>query len=160
MDTLRKWENDGNLELEFNQTDIQIQWLVPREDQYTLAPLLQRLVHYNKVKKEKIEAMINYAFDTERCKHNQILNYFGEKNKEKCGSCNAKECDLKKPTKKRQIEIKNKIIEELKKGEMSFKELDQSISDYSTFEIGECIRSLLNSKELLLTNMDKLKLNL
>ncbi len=43
---------------------------------------------------------------------------------------------------------------------MSFKELDQSISDYSTFEIGECIRSLLNSKELLLTNMDKLKLNL
>jgi len=160
LDSLRKWENEGNLELEYNQTDIQIQWLVPREDQYTLAPLLRRLDHHNKIKKEKIEAMINYAFDTERCKHSQILNYFGEKNKGKCGTCNARECDLKKLTKKRQIEISNKIIKELEKGEMSLKDLDQSISDYSTFEIGECIRSLLNSKELLLTNMDKLKLNL
>jgi len=100
LQSLRKWENEGNLELEYNQTDIQIQWLVPREDQYTLAPLFLRLVHQNKVKIEKIEAMINYAFDTERCKHNQILNYFGEKNKGKCGTCNAQECDLKKPNKK------------------------------------------------------------
>ena len=58
------------------------------------------------------------------------------------------------------IEIRNRIMEELKKGEMSLKELDQSISDYSTFEIGEAIRFLLNSKDLLLTNMDKLKLNI
>ena len=36
--TLKKWHNDGNLLLDYAQTDIQIQWLVPREDQYTLAP--------------------------------------------------------------------------------------------------------------------------
>jgi ATP-dependent DNA helicase RecQ len=96
LKSLRKWENEENLELEYNQTDIQIQWLVPREDQYTLAPLLQRLTHHNKVKKEKIEAMINYAFNTERCKHYQILSYFGEKYKGKCGNCNALECNSKK----------------------------------------------------------------
>ena len=160
LKSLRKWENEGNLELEYNQTDIQIQWLVPREDQYTLAPLLQRLTHNNKVIIGKIEAMINYAFNTERCKHDQILNYFGEKYKGKCCNCNALECNSKKVTKKDKIEIRNRIIEELKKDEMSLKELDQSISDYSTFEIGEAIRFLLNSNDLLLTNMDKLKLNI
>lgn len=66
----------------------------------------------------------------------------------------------KKLAKKDKIEIRNRIIEELKKGEMNLKELDQSISDYSTFEIGEAIKFLLNSKDLLLTNMDKLKLNI
>ena len=70
------------------------------------------------------------------------------------------ECNSKKVTKKDKIEIRNRIIEELKKDEMSLKELDQSISDYSTFEIGEAIRFLLNSNDLLLTNMDKLKLNI
>ena len=67
---------------------------------------------------------------------------------------------FKKSNKKDKIEIRNRIIEELKKDEMSLKELDQSISDYSTFEIGEAIRFLLNSNDLLLTNMDKLKLNI
>ena len=104
--------------------------------------------------------MINYAFNTERCKHDQILSYFGEKYKGKCGNCNALECNSKKVAKKDKIEIRNRIIEELKKGEMNLKELDQSISDYSTFEIGEAIKFLLNSKDLLLTNMDKLKLNI
>ena len=40
--TLEKWHNDGNLLLDYAQTDMQIQWLAPREDQYTLSPLLQR----------------------------------------------------------------------------------------------------------------------
>ena len=59
-----------------------------------------------------------------------------------------------------QIELKNRIAEELQNGSMSLKELDQSIADYTTFEIGETIRLLLNSKELLLTDTNKLKLNI
>ena len=59
-----------------------------------------------------------------------------------------------------QIEIKNRIAEELQNGAMSLKELDQSIADYTTFEIGETIRLLLNSKELHLTDTNKLKLNI
>jgi len=43
---------------------------------------------------------------------------------------------------------------------MSLKELDQSIADFTTFEIVETIRMQLNSKELLLTDTNKLKLNI
>ena len=160
IQSLERWHKEGNLVLDYAQTDIQIQWLVPREDQYTLAPLLKRLEQHHKVKKEKIEAMITFAFSTDTCKQKQILSYFGEHAAEKCGRCNALECLPKKQVKAVQIEIKNRITEELQNESMSLKELDQSIADFTTFEIGETIRLLLNSKELLLTDTNKLKLNI
>ena len=157
---LEQWHKEGNLVLDYAQTDIQIQWLVPREDQYTLAPLLKRLEQHHQVKKEKIEAMISFAFSTASCKQKQILAYFGEHTTEKCGRCNALECLPKKQVKTVQIEIKNRIVAELQNGARSLKELDQSIADYTTFEIGESIRMQLSTKELLLTNTNKLKLNI
>ena len=160
IQALKQWHKEGNLVLDYAQTDIQIQWLVPREDQYTLAPLLKRLEQHQKVKKEKIEAMITFAFSTDTCKQKQILSYFGEHATEKCGRCNALECLPEKQAKAVQIEIKNRIAGELQNGSMSLKELDQSIADYTTLEIGETIRLLLNSKELLLTDTNKLKLNI
>jgi superfamily II DNA helicase RecQ len=104
--------------------------------------------------------MISFAFSTETCKQKQILAYFGEHTTENCGRCNALECLPKKQVKTVQIEIKNRIVAELQNGARSLKELDQSIADYTTFEIGESIRMQLSTKELLLTNTNKLKLNI
>lgn len=160
IQALKQLHKEGNLILDYAQTDIQIQWLVPREDQYTLAPILKRLEQHHQVKKEKIEAMITFAFSTDRCKQKQILSYFGEHTFKKCGQCNALECLPKKQVKTAQIQIKNRIVEELQNGAMSLKELNQSIADFTTFEIGETIRMQLNSKELLLTDTNKLKLNM
>jgi superfamily II DNA helicase RecQ len=104
--------------------------------------------------------MISFAFSTETCKQKQILAYFGEHTTENCGRCNALECLPKKQVKTVQIEIKNRIAAELQNGARSLKELDQSIADYTTFEIGESIRMQLSTKELLLTDTNKLKLNI
>ena len=124
--TLEKWHNDGNLLLNYAQTDMQIQWLAPREDQFTLSPLLKRLDRYTQVKKDKIEAVIAYAYSTNDCKQKQILNYFGEKSKEKCKQCNASEC----LSPKHNVEsiIREIIIEKLQINKMSLKDLDQSIA--------------------------------
>ena len=93
---LQKWHNEGKLLFDYAETDMQIQWLTPREDQYTLFPLLQRLERYTQIKKDKTESIISYAYSTEVCKQRQILNYFGENSKEKCKKCNASECLTKK----------------------------------------------------------------
>jgi ATP-dependent DNA helicase RecQ len=155
--TLEKWHNDGNLLLNYAQTDMQIQWLAPREDQFTLSPLLQRLDRYTRVKKDKIEAVIAYAYSTNDCKQKQILNYFGEKSKEKCKQCNASEC----LSPKHNVEsiIREIIIEKLQINKMSLKDLDQSIADYTTFEIGESVRLLLENNDVILTTDNKLKIN-
>jgi len=42
---------------------------------------------------------------------------------------------------------------------MSLKDLDQSIADYTTFEIGECVRLLLENNDVILTTDNKLKIN-
>ena len=104
--------------------------------------------------------MIAYAYSTDVCKQKQILTYFGEKNTQNCGYCNALECLPEKQSKNVQNQIKSRILEKLQNDSMSLKELDQSIADYTTFEIGESIRLLLNSKKILLTDTNKLKLNI
>ena len=42
---------------------------------------------------------------------------------------------------------------------MSLKDLDQSIADYITFEIGESVRLLLEKNDVILTTDNKLKIN-
>ena len=42
---------------------------------------------------ERIEAIVNYAEDDEKCRSIQLLTYFGEKAKTKCGLCDV--CDNK-----------------------------------------------------------------
>ena len=153
---LKQWHGEGNIELNYAQTDIQIQWLVPREDQYTLAPLLQRLEHNQNVKKEKVEAIIEFAYSTKACKQKQILNYFGEKNTQKCMKCNALECSQTNTIDHKLLS--ELILEHIKENLISLKELDQSISDYSTFDIGESVRILLENKKVLLTKDNKLKI--
>ena len=153
---LKQWHGEGNIELNYAQTDIQIQWLVPREDQYTLAPLLQRLEQNQNVKKEKVEAIIEFAYSTKACKQKQILNYFGEKNTQKCMKCNALECSQTNTIDHKLLS--ELILEHIKENLISLKELDQSISDYSTFDIGESVRILLENKKVLLTKDNKLKI--
>ena len=156
ISALKQWHSESNIELNYAQTDIQIQWLVPREDQYTLAPLLQRLEQNQNVKKEKVEAIIEFAYSTKACKQKQILNYFGEKNTQKCMKCNALECSQTNTIDHKLLS--ELILDHIKENLVSLKELDQSISDYSTFDIGESVRILLENKKVLLTKYNKLKI--
>jgi ATP-dependent DNA helicase RecQ len=156
ISALKQWHSESNIELNYAQTDIQIQWLVPREDKYTLAPLLQRLEQNQNVKKEKVEAIIEFAYSTKACKQKQILNYFGEKNTQKCMKCNALECSQTNTIDHKLLS--ELILDHIKENLVSLKELDQSISDYSTFDIGESVRILLENKKVLLTKYNKLKI--
>ena len=156
ISALKQWHSESNIELHYAQTDIQIQWLVPREDQYTLAPLLQRLEQNQNVKKEKVEAIIEFAYSTKACKQKQILNYFGEKNTQKCMKCNALECSQTNTIDHKLLS--ELILDHIKENLVSLKELDQSISDYSTFDIRESVRILLENKKVLLTKYNKLKI--
>ncbi len=155
---LQKWHAEGNLILDYNETDIQLQWLVPREDDYTLAPLFNRLSQYNKVKKKKIEAMITYAFSNETCKQKEILNYFGEQLSKNCQQCSASDCTTPKKVKQRLLELQKIICLHLKDKEMNMRELNYSIANYTTFEVSESIRLLLNTEQIYLTKTNTLRL--
>ena len=85
-------EKQNIIKFEFINTDINLYWKVPREDQFTLNSLLKRAEEYSRQKKDKVQKMIEYAFDFNECKRNKLLNYFGESKKNVCQNCSAKSC--------------------------------------------------------------------
>ena len=71
---------------------------MPREDNYTLNPFLERTVAHNQLKVKKIAYMLDYAFERLECKRNKILRYFGEKKSGTCWQCSAKNCQKNSKT--------------------------------------------------------------
>ena len=85
-------EKQNIIKFEQVNTDINLYWKVPREDQFTLNSLLKRVEEYTHQKKNKVKKMTEYAFDLNKCKRNSILNYFGEHNENVCQNCSANSC--------------------------------------------------------------------
>ena len=89
---LKLLEQQNIIKFELINTDINLFWKAPREDQFTLNPLLKRLEEYTHQKKNKVQKMIEYAFDLNKCKRNSLLNYFGEFKENVCKNCSANSC--------------------------------------------------------------------
>ena len=89
---LKLLEKQNIIKFEQVNTDVNLYWKVPREDKFTLNSLLKKLEEYTYQKKNKIQKMIEYAFDLNKCKRNSILNYFGELNENLCQNCSANSC--------------------------------------------------------------------
>ena len=85
-------EKENIIEHKQSITDIKLYWKLPREDDYTLNPLLKRTKAHNKLRANKIKFMLDYAFEEFKCKRNKILLYFGEKKTVTCLQCSAKSC--------------------------------------------------------------------
>jgi len=101
--------------IEYHQldSDIKLYWKVPREDQYTLNPFLKRIKAHHRLKADKINTMLDYAFEKTACKRNKILRYFGEKRSAPCDKCSAKSCEKnKRPGQDVEIKIKEVLNKE------------------------------------------------
>ena len=89
---LNLMEKENIIEHQQSSTDIKLYWKLPREDDYTLNPLLKISKVHNDSKANKIKFMLDYAFEELKCKRNKILLYFGEKKTVTCLQCSAKSC--------------------------------------------------------------------
>ncbi|MUH36962.1 RecQ family ATP-dependent DNA helicase [Zobellia amurskyensis] len=95
LDQLKK---DDIITYEAHQSDLEITFLVPREDDLTINVFAKKVQEQNRVKTEKVYQMIDYIKDTKKCRSKQILEYFGEKNTKDCGICDV--CLAKQNTSK------------------------------------------------------------
>lgn len=106
------------------QSSIYLCPLTPREDQYTLKPVLDLAAKMRALKKNKIEALIEFVKDQSHCKRNAILNYFGEHKTKDCQQCSAQTCSYSLVEQK---VFKDKIISLLKTQPHSIQELKQKL---------------------------------
>ena len=74
-------------DFEHDQHDTKITFLVPREDDTTINPLVPYIELQASTKKEKIEQVLQYVANDRKCKSMQLLDYFGETSTFPCGIC-------------------------------------------------------------------------
>ena len=92
VDEFKILNKKGILEFVINEFNIDITPLTPREDQFTLRPIIELVSKIYSIKKNKIEAVIKFTKEDQLCKRNSILTYFGEEKRGTCKKCSANSC--------------------------------------------------------------------
>lgn len=148
LDELQK---RGNLHYTLLATDLQLHWQVPREDQYTLNPLLAQLKKRNSLKQQKWAAVLDYAFTANNCKQQELLHYFGESNTSPCGICSV--CSTTQKTQTPQ-QTNRQLLDVLKKGPQTLREISFAL-DCKESVLLETLHELASNQQITRTDDNK-----
>jgi ATP-dependent DNA helicase RecQ len=114
----------GLIEFSFRNKNLYITPQVPREDNYSLKPVITTARIKYTQKKEKIEKLIAFVLDNTNCKSNLILEYFGNETKVSCGQCSSLSCKTELET---ESNFESKVIKLIKQAPHSIKDLKQKL---------------------------------
>ena len=92
---LQNLEKDEIIEYHAQHSDLEITFLVPREDERTINIFAKKVKQIQQVKKDNIESILTYIKNNRVCRSSQLLHYFGETAEFNCGKCDI--CSQKKP---------------------------------------------------------------
>ncbi|SDL75186.1 ATP-dependent DNA helicase RecQ [Salinimicrobium catena] len=157
ISVLRKLHKDGIAEFEHDQHDTRVTFLLPREDEATVNPLIPYIKLQLNTKKEKIEAVLNYVANNGQCKSRQLLLYFGETDAGPCGICSVCKPSEEKLSREQMKKIYFRIVALLEEGEHSSREITEKL-DFPEAHILEVLRVLVEKEALSLTPAKKYKL--
>lgn len=158
INTLIKLERDNLISLNLKNTDAEITFIEPREDEKTINRIAGTIKHQNKLKTNQIDDVINYISDNDKCKSLQLLNYFGESNNENCGICSVcinKNNSASLDANKSDLDI---VISLLKNEDLSSRTLLEK-SYLNEIQITNIIKYLLEAKKIKLTEYNTYKLS-
>ena len=115
-----------------------------REDEKTINRVSKHLERQNTLKKEQFRAVIEYIKENKECKSKLLLNYFGEKEVQKCGICSfcitlTKTIDS--------TTIAKKIIALLEKEELNSRAIQKKIN-YPQDDIIFALQDLLENNQV------------
>nr|WP_255610457.1 RecQ family zinc-binding domain-containing protein [Robertkochia sp. 3YJGBD-33] len=107
---------------EEQQTDTEITFLLPREDDRTINNIARAVKNHNEIKADQLHQVINWIENEDHCKTRLLLHYFGEKTGEDCGNCSY--CVKKlRSAQKKTTGISNVILSALENTPRSSREL-------------------------------------
>ncbi|WP_040281013.1 RecQ family ATP-dependent DNA helicase [Psychroserpens damuponensis] len=86
---LHQLHKDGIVDFLYSNTDSEVLFLQPREDDKTINRIANVVEHQQQLKRTQIDAVLQYIANNDVCKNKQLLHYFGETTKTNCGSCSV-----------------------------------------------------------------------
>lgn len=122
---LSKLKDEGIISYQASKNDLEITFLVPREDEKSINPFAEKIAKLNKVKTDNLKQMLTYINQKEGCRSKFLLNYFGENQHKDCGICDF--CLNRNQNKQttRALDLKPKLLNILKEGEKTSRNLLQ-----------------------------------
>ncbi|MEM7485203.1 MAG: ATP-dependent DNA helicase RecQ [Bacteroidota bacterium] len=121
---LEQLQVDGIVDYISTASDLEINFLIPREDERTINTFANKIRGFNKIKHSNMDAMLGYINNTSLCRSNFILNYFGEVVKEKCGTCDI----CTNQNNQSSFNIKTKIIDLLRTSPKTSRKLAETLT--------------------------------
>lgn len=126
LSILKKMETDNLINYTTANSDLELVFLVPREDDNTINIFAKTIQSLNQAKISNLERMLSYIANTSNCRSNFILNYFGESIQKTCGICDI--CTSVLPTEITMEKVKNQILTLLKTGNYSSRSIIERLS--------------------------------
>lgn len=127
---LSELEEKNMMTYENFKHDINVEFLVPKENDRSINPHKKSIEVLEKAKVNQIESVIDLIVNQKDCIQNQILNYFGEATHQNCGHCynclktNDDGLDIKKEVYEYLQSVDSTSVEELS---AQYKNKDQAV---------------------------------
>lgn len=152
---LQKLHDKSIIEYKEVNSNHDLYFLVPREDDKTINRNSRTIINYIDQQKQKAKKLINFIKNDQVCRSQQLLSYFGESFHNECGICDV--C-LQKKRSKSKVDLSDQLL--------GLFEIDKALSKQEIVEQIEAaedailihLRNLLRKDILGLTNDNKLYL--
>lgn len=148
-------QNDNIIEYAPVKNKVDLLFLLPREDDYTVNRFSKELKQFIIQKKKKSDSLIAFLNNDKICRSIQVLNYFDEFKTKKCGICDVCISENSKPNPNLSLEIIHllKVKKSLSSSEIS----DSLIANER--EILIHLRQLLSDDKIQINHLNKYQIN-
>ena len=156
LGTLRKLKADGIIEFHEHNSDLELTFLVPREDDITINTFAEKVKALNATKVKNIETILTYIKNIKVCRNKQLLNYFGEKVETDCGKCDICKTNIPLDANLTTF-VAGEIIRLLKNGSKSSREMIRTLA-FEEQTILIAIKQLLESEKIRINTRNEYEL--
>jgi len=153
---LEQLQKDEIVNFTAQHSDLDITFLVPREDDSTINVFASKVKERHRIKEDNLNAMLAYISNNKDCRSRQLLHYFGEKVEEDCGICDI--ClSRNKSTDTALASISEKVLLLLKEAPLSSRKLIEKLS-YREEDVLLAIQHLLEDERIRINTINQYEL--
>ncbi|MCQ2608683.1 MAG: RecQ family ATP-dependent DNA helicase, partial [Bacteroidales bacterium] len=127
-----------------------VTFLRDRTSKENLVFNVAKIVDLKEKQRKRLLAMIQFVTNKSVCRSTQLLEYFGEKNAEPCGNCDA--CASKKKEELAVTQLSDAILQKLQEKPRTISELLGTLSSFDENQVKTVVKMLLDQQKVSYTN--------
>ena len=155
---LSQLEKDGIVDFLFANTDSEVIFLQPREDDKTINRIANVVESHQELKRSQVNSVLDYIKNDSVCKNRQLLHYFGEETDDNCGLCSVCESGKSSEENISDKTIQQHIILALEKQPLSSRNLVEQLPFINKEAILKVIKLLLEHDIITMTSANTYKI--